>query len=71
MNKITATFSNGKTISRNSKKAFAFAWYAENIYQAHTGFAATADAARRAARSSFSGGCPPALTVEVVETQVA
>jgi len=70
MNKITATFSNGKTISRNSKKAFAFAWYAENIYQAHTGFAATADAARRAARSSFNG-VPPALTVEVVETQVA
>jgi len=70
MNKITATFSNGKTISRNSKKAFAFAWYSENIYQANTGFAATADAARRAARSAFNG-CPPAHTIEVVETQVA
>ena len=71
MNQITATFSNGKTITRNSKKTFAFAYYAENIYQAHTGFAATADAARRAARSSFNGGCPPAHTIEVVETQVA
>lgn len=68
--KITATFSNGETISRNSKTPFGFAWYAENIYQSATGFASNADAARRAARSAFNG-CPPAHTIEVVETQVA
>jgi hypothetical protein len=70
MTQLTATFSNGKTISRNSKKAFGFAWFAANVYQTATGFASSLEAARSAARSAFNG-CPPAHTIEVVETQAA
>ena len=71
MQTITATFSNGKTITRKTVKALTHAWYAENIYQDHTGFASSAEAAAKAARSSFNGGCPKAHTVEVVAVTVA
>jgi hypothetical protein len=64
---ITATFKNGLTITRNSKKNFGFAWYSKNIYQSDTGFASTKEKAKKAARSAFNG-VPPAIYVEIVET---
>lgn len=72
MNKhqVTATFSNGKTISRDSTKAFAYAYFAQNIYQSFTGFASSEEAAKRAARSAFSG-CPAPHTIEIVNTSIA
>jgi hypothetical protein len=60
---ITATFSNGKTISRNTTKQLAYAYRSVNIYQEFTGFAATAELARKAA--SQTGKNKP-LTIEVV-----
>lgn len=67
--KLTATFSNGKVISRNTAKTYTHAYRAENIYQDVTGFASSAEAAKKAAQSSFRG-CPPAHTIEIVEVQV-
>jgi hypothetical protein len=61
---ITATFSNGKTISRNTTKQLAFAYRSVNIYQEFTGFAATEELARKAA--SQTGKNKP-LTIEVVQ----
>lgn len=63
--KVTATFSNGKTISRNTSKQLAFAYRSENIYQEFTGFAATEELARKAAMQT---GKNKPLTIEVVKT---
>jgi len=62
--KITATFSNGKTISRNTIKPLAFAYRSENIYQEFTGFATTEELARKAASQT---GKNKALSIEVVK----
>ena len=61
--KVTATFSNGKTISRNTTKQLAFAYRSVNIYQEFTGFASTEELARKAASQT---GKNKALTIEVV-----
>jgi hypothetical protein len=66
---ITATFKNGLTITRNSKKTFPFAWYSKNIYQSDTGFASTKEKAKKAARAAFNG-VPPAIYVEIIETNI-
>ena len=60
---ITATFSNGKTITRNTKKELAYAYRSVNIYQEFTGFASTEELARKAASQT---GKNKALTIEVV-----
>lgn len=61
--KITATFSNGQTISRNTIKPLAYAYRSVNIYQEFTGFATTEELARKAASQT---GKNKALTIEVV-----
>ena len=71
MNKLTATFANGKTITRNSKTAFAFAWYAENIWNRASGFASSADNAKKAAGSAFCSAAPKPHIIEVVQVSIA
>jgi hypothetical protein len=61
--KITATFSNGQTISRNTIKPLAFAYRSVNIYQEFTGFATTEELARKSARQT---GKNKPLTIEIV-----
>lgn len=63
--KVTATFSNGKTITRNSNKPLAFAYRSVNIYQEFTGFASTEELARKAANQT---GKNKAIEIEVVKT---
>jgi hypothetical protein len=59
MTNNTATFSTGKTISRNSVKHYSFAWLATNVQrtvtQSASGFATTEQGAIRAAKAVFSG----------------
>lgn len=62
--KITATFLNGKTISRNTSKPLAYAYRSENIYQEFTGFATTEELARKAAMQT---GKNKAHTIEIVK----
>ena len=62
--KVTATFSNGKTISRNTIKPLAYAYRSVNIYQEFTGFATTEELARKAANQTGSKNKP--ITIEVV-----
>lgn len=62
--KVTATFSNGKTISRNTTRPLAFAYRSENIYQEFTGFATTEELARKAATQT--GSKNKVHTIEVV-----
>jgi hypothetical protein len=62
--KVTATFSNGTTISRNTSKPLAYAYRSVNIYQEFTGFATTAELARKAATQT--GSKNKVHTVEVV-----
>ena len=68
---LTATFSNGRTITRNSKTAFPFAWYSQNKWNVSTGFSSNEETAKKAAWSAFSGGCPKPHTTEVVPTTIA
>jgi len=63
--KITALFSNGKTISRNTSKPLAYAYRSENIYQEFTGFATTEELARKAATQT--GSKNKVHTVEIVK----
>ena len=63
--KITATFKNGKTISRNTSKPLAYAYRSENIYQEFTGFATTEELARKAATQT--GSKNKVHTVEIVK----
>jgi hypothetical protein len=62
--KVTATFSNGQTISRNSSKSFAYAYRSVNVYQDFTGFAMTKELALKAASQT---GKNKAISIEVVE----
>jgi hypothetical protein len=62
--KVIATFSNGKTISRNTSKPLVYAYRSENIYQEFTGFATTEELARKAAKQT---GKNKAHTIEVVK----
>jgi hypothetical protein len=59
MNTLTATFSTGRVITRNSKKAFPFAWLAINtqpgITQSRCGFASTREGAERSAKGAYAG----------------
>jgi hypothetical protein len=61
--KVTATFSNGKTISRNTSKPLAYAYRSENIYQEFTGFASTEEGARKSANQT---GKNKPHTIEIV-----
>lgn len=47
--KITATFSNGQTITRNTKKTLTHAYQATNKWQTFTGFAGSEELAKKAA----------------------
>ena len=49
MQTIKATFSSGKTISRNTTRPLDYAYYAVTRYQDFSGFAATEELARKAA----------------------
>lgn len=71
MYKLTATFTNGKIITRKSKTAFAFAWYSENIWNRASGFASSADNAKKAAGSAFSSAAPKPHITEVVLVNIA
>jgi hypothetical protein len=62
--KITATFSNGQTISRFTIKPLAYAYRSINIYQEFTGFATTKELAHKAAGQT---GKNKPHTIEVVE----
>lgn len=65
--KVTATFSNGKTISRNTTKPLAYAYKSINIYQEFTGFATTKKLALKAANQT---GKNKPIQIEVVEVLV-
>lgn len=53
----SATFSNGKTITRNSAKQYAFAWRREDAYgNVNYGFTATKDQAEKQARNAGMKG---------------
>jgi hypothetical protein len=62
--KVSATFSNGQTISRNTIKPLAYAYRSVNIYQEFTGFATTKELAIKAANQTGSKNKP--ITIEVV-----
>jgi hypothetical protein len=62
--KISATFSDGTTISRNSSKPLVYAYRSVNIYQVFTGFASTEEGARKAAGQT---GKNKPHTIEVVK----
>lgn len=48
--KIQATFSNGQTISRNTKKTLTHAYQAFNKWNTFTGFAGNEELAKKAAK---------------------
>jgi hypothetical protein len=62
--KVSATFSNGQTISRNTIKPLTYAYRSVNIYQEFTGFATTKELALKAASQTGSKNKP--ITIEVV-----
>jgi hypothetical protein len=64
--KISATFSDGTTISRNTKQPLTYAYKSINIYQTFTGFATSEELARKAA-SSLGKKVPKPHTIEVVK----
>lgn len=65
--KVTATFADGTTISRNTSKPLAYAYRSVNIYQVFTGFAATEQLARKAATQT--GSKNKVHTIEIVAAQ--
>ena len=65
---IKATFSNGTTISRNSKKQYAFAWIASNKWNTFSGFTSNKESAELAAKNCFNGTQSKTQFWEVVET---
>ncbi len=73
MFKLTAQFSS-RTVTRNSKKAFGFAWLAINeqktFTQVQSGFSSTRVAAERSARA-YGAGMGGTNKTEVVEVQIA
>ncbi len=68
---LTAKFSS-RTVTRNSKKAFPFAWLAVNqqktLTQVQSGFSSTRVAAERSARA-YGAGMGGTNHTEVVEVQ--
>jgi hypothetical protein len=70
MNKLTATFANGRTITRNSKKVFPYAWRSEDKWNVAYGFASSETNAQKAARTAFCDNAK-ILHSEVVATVVA
>ena len=64
--KISATFKNGKTITRNTKMPLAFAYFSQNKYQSFTGFSATKEGAIKSA-TSVPKGVPSVEYFEIVE----
>ena len=51
--KITATFSNGKTISRNTTKQYTHAYIVENQWNTYTGFSTSEEGAKKAATMKY------------------
>lgn len=66
--KISATFADGTTISRNTIKPLTHAYKSVNIYQTFTGFATSEELARKAA-TSVGKKVPKPFQVEVVAIQ--
>ena len=62
-----ATFSNGKTIKRNSKREYTHAWFHKVGSSVDYGFAATAELAKKASKASSTG--LPVSASEVVEVE--
>jgi hypothetical protein len=62
--KITSTFSNGTTVSKNTSKNLTHAYRAVNQYQTFTGFAGSKELAQKAA------GYGKPHTIEIVEVVV-
>lgn len=60
--KVTATFSNGHTISRNTTRAYTHAYIVKNQWNTFTGFSANEKSAMAAAKSYCKYG-----TVELCE----
>lgn len=54
--KITATFSDGTSISRNTEKNYTHAYVVTNQWQTFTGFASSEMLAKRAAASDCRNG---------------
>lgn len=69
MNKLTATFTNGRTIIRNSKKVFPYAWRSEDKWNVAYGFSSSETNAKKAARTAFSDNAK-ILHSEVVATTI-
>lgn len=65
---IKATFSNGTTITRNTKKAYGFAWIASNDWNTSTGFASSRKSAESAAKNCYNFSESKTKFWEVVET---
>lgn len=51
--KYTATFSNGTTISRNSKREFTHAYIVKNQWNTFTGFAGSEELAKKSATMQY------------------
>lgn len=66
--KITATFSNGKTISRNTTKTLTHAYIVRNQWQTFTGFAGSEMLAKRASASDSKHGQIEFLEIVSVQT---
>lgn len=64
---ITATFSTGKIITKNTKKQLTHAYRAVNKWQTFTGFASSKELAQKAANSSASGSESKIFEIEIVE----
>lgn len=67
---ITATFSNGETISRKSVKQFPFAWISSNKWNTSTGFSSSRKAAETAAKNYYNFSESKTQFWEVVETSI-
>lgn len=64
---LTATFTNGTKITRNSKKSYSFAWVATNKWNTFTGFTSSKKTAESAAKNCFNGTQSKTQSWEVVE----
>ena len=65
--KLTATFANGTTVTRNSKKSFAYAWVATNKWNTFTGFTSSKQTAESLAKNCFNSTQSKTQSWEVVE----
>lgn len=64
---LTATFINGTTITRTSKKAYTYAWVASNKWNTFTGFTSSKKTAESAAKNCFNSTESKTQYWEVVE----